>query len=536
MGTFWNTLKEQFGKVFNRMTPFQRSMVITVTIVSVVTLAAVMMWASKAEYAVLYSGLAGKDAGRIVEKLREMKVDFQLESDGTTILVPTRKMRELRIEFASLGLPHSGEIGYEIFDKTNIGMTAFVQKLNYHRALEGELARTITQLDEVEQARVHIVIPEPALFEEEKKQTTASVVVRVAPHASLTKRQVQGIAYLVAYSVEGLSIHNVNIVDTNGNVLTENQDPSETVQLTARQLDLQRNVEKHLSEKAQTLLDGVLGPGKSQVRIAVTMDFDQVERTKEMYDPEKSSIRSEERSEITSTGGLNGEEGGESNEENNVTNYEIDKTVEHMVEAIGDIQKISASVLVDGTYPAAAKGAGAGEKKFQERSATELAAIGDMVKNAIGYDASRQDQISVICFPFERGHLEEEEDAMKAAEKKDFWMAVAQKVFIGLLVILAILFFRSLVKKTQTFARQMLPPAPGNPPAMLGAPDRTSPMAQLEQGGTVVPELAEEGLTSDAVKRSQVQRRAKKYVKENPKEATQIIRTWMAEDIYGAKE
>lgn len=535
MGTFWKSVKEEFGKIFNRMTPFQRSMVITVTIVSIVALVAVMLWASKAEYAVLYSGLAGKDAGRIVEKLREMKVEFQLENDGTTILVPDRKMRELRIEFASLGLPHSGEIGYEIFDKTNIGMTAFVQKLNYHRALEGELARTITQLDEVEQARVHIVIPEPALFEEEKKETTASVVVRVASHASLTKRQVQGIAYLVAYSVEGLSIQNVNIVDTNGNLLTDNQDASETIQLTARQLDLQRNAEKYLVEKAQSLLDGVLGPGKSQVRIAVTMDFDQVERTKEMYDPEKASIRSEERSEVTSSAGPNGEGGGESNEENNVTNYEIDKTVEHMIEAVGDIQRISASVLVDGTYPAA-KGNEAGEKKFQERSATELAAIGDMVKNAIGYDASRQDQISVICYPFERGHLEEEEDAMKAAETRDFWMGVGQKVFIGLLVILAILFLRSLVKKGQSFARQMLPPAPVNPPAMLRAPEKASTMAQIEQAGGALPELEEEGLTSDAMKRSQVQRRVKKYVRDNPKEATQIVRTWMAEDIYGAKE
>jgi flagellar M-ring protein FliF len=535
VGTFWNTLKEQFGKIFNRMTPFQRSMVITVTIVTVVTLAAVMMWAGKSDYSILYSGLAGKDAGRIVEKLREMKVDFKLENDGTSIMVPTRKIHELRIEFASLGLPHSGEIGYEVFDKTNIGMTAFVQKLNYHRALEGELARSIAQLDEVESARVHIVIPEPALFEEDKKEATASVIVRIAPHSSLSKRQVQGIAYLVAYSVEGLSNRNVNIVDTNGNILTDYMDNSESIQVTARQLDLQRNVEKYLSEKAQSLLDGVLGQGKSQVRIAVVMDFDQVERTKEMYDPERTAVRSEERNEVTSNAGQEGQPSGKSNEENNVINYEIDKTIEHLVEAVGDVKRISASVLVDGTYKPVTKGNGQEEMQFQERPDAELAAIGDMVKNAIGYDGSRQDQISVLCYPFERSHLVDEENSMKASEKRDFWMAVAEKLFLGLLVIMALLFLRSVVKKGQKFARQMLPPAPQKPQAMLG-PERMSPMAQIEHSENAIPELEEEGLTSDALKRSQIQRRVKKYVKENSKEATQLIRTWIAEDTYGAKD
>lgn len=306
------------------MTPVQRSMVITVTIMSLVVLIGVMIWAGRTDYAILYSGLDPKDAGGIAEKLREMKVDFRLENGGTTVLVPSRKTQELRIEFASLGLPRSGEMGYEVFDKTNIGMTDFVQKLNYHRALEGELARTICQIEGVEQARVHVVIPEPALFQEDKKETTASVVLRLAPHISLTKRQVQGIAYLVAYSIEGLTIHNVNIIDATGNILTDSMDPSQAIQATSRQLELQRDVERYLREKAQSLLDGILGGGKSEVRIAVAMNFDQVERTKESYDPEKSSIRSEQRSEVTSSGGQASPGGGNS-EENNTTNYELTK-------------------------------------------------------------------------------------------------------------------------------------------------------------------------------------------------------------------
>ncbi len=529
MGTFWNNFKEQTSKIFNRMTPLQRSMVITVTIVSVVALVAVMTWASRTDYSPLYSGLTGKDAGRIVEKLREMKVDFQLENSGTTILVPTRRMHELRIEFASMGLPRSGEIGYEVFDKTNIGMTSFVQKLNFHRALEGELSRTICQLDEIDQARVHIVIPEPALFEEDKKLTTASIVIRISPHADLTKKQVEGIAYLVAFSVEGLSAHNVNIVDTNGNVLTESMDPSQVIQVTSRQMELQRNVESYLKEKAQSLLDGILGPGKSHVRISVVMDFDRIEQTKEMFDPERMVVRSEERSEITSSGGQQEQSGGNSSEETNITNYEIDKTIEHLVESVGEIERVSASVLVDGVYKVVTNAQGEETQQFEERPASEMVIITEVVKNAIGYDASRSDQISVQCYPFDTTYMQEERQAMAAAEKRTFWMSVAERLFLGILVVLALLFLKSVVKKSQRFARQLLPPAPVQRPQALEPGSAPQQIMESTDVDAIRAELESEKLPLEHIRQVEIHRRIKDYVKEKPNEATQLLRSWMIE-------
>ena len=512
------------------MTPLQRSMVITVTIVSIVALVAVMTWASRADYSPLYSGLTGKDAGRILEKLREMKVEFQLENEGTTILVPTRRMHELRIEFASLGLPRSGEIGYEVFDKTNIGMTAFVQKLNFHRALEGELARSICQLDEIDQARVHIVIPEAALFEEDKKETTASVVVRVSPHADLTKKQVEGIAYLVAFSVEGLSAHNVNIVDTNGNVLTESMDPSQAIQVTSRQMELQRNVESYLKEKAQSLLDGILGPGKSHVRISVVMDFDRIEQTKEMFDPERMVVRSEERSEITSNSGQQELSGGNSSEENNITNYEIDKTIEHLVESVGEIERVLASVLVDGVYKTMTKDEGEEIQQFEERPASEMATITEVVKNAIGYDASRSDQISVQCYPFDTSYMDEERQAMAASEKRTFWMSVAERIFLGVLIVLAFLFLKSVVRKSQRFARQLLPPAPARRPQALETGSTPQRIMESSDVDAIRAELENEKVPLKHVRQKEIHRRIKEYVVEKPNEATQLLRSWMIED------
>jgi flagellar M-ring protein FliF len=535
VGTFWKSFKEQFNKIFNRMTPVQRSMVITVSILSLVVLIGVMVWAGRTDYSTLYSGLDPKDAGRIAEKLRELKVEYKLENGGSTVMVSSRKVQELRIEFASLGLPRSGELGYEVFDKTNIGMTDFVQKLNYHRALEGELARTIIQIEGIEQARVHIVIPEPALFQEDKKETTASVVLRLSPHITLSKRQVQGIAYLVAYSIEGLSINNVNIIDSSGNILTDSQDPSQVVQATSRQLELQRDVEKYLRDKAQSMLDGILGVGKSQIRVAVTMNFDQVEKTMESYDPEKTVVRSEQRTEVTSEGTQTGQPG--STEENNVTNYEIDKTVEHLVESVGEISRISASVLVDGVYKATTNEKGEASKEYQERPASELKMISEVVKNAIGFDASRQDQISVQCFRFDNSKMDEELAAMKAVEKKEFWTSVIQKVLLGVLAILAFLFLRSIVKRSQKIARELLPAVP--PTTRPSLPGVTATYPQLAQTGqqvdVVIPEL-EEALPVETVKRTEIQRRVKAYVKEKPREATQLIRSWMIEEQHGSKE
>jgi flagellar M-ring protein FliF len=204
----------------------------------------------------LYRNLDSQEAGQIIDQLRGSKVPYRISEGGTEILVPSSKINDVRLNLAAQGYPKSGIIGYEIFDQTNLGMTDFLQKVNYRRALEGELTKTISSLKEVESARVHLVIPEQRLFKEDEKQPTASVVLYLNRSKPLSQRQIEGIAYLVSSSVEGLPAENVTILDASGRLLSAPRQTDQLAQLSSSQLDVKKNIEAYLQEKAQSMLDG----------------------------------------------------------------------------------------------------------------------------------------------------------------------------------------------------------------------------------------------------------------------------------------
>ncbi|MGB9913478.1 MAG: flagellar basal-body MS-ring/collar protein FliF, partial [Candidatus Kapaibacteriota bacterium] len=257
----------------------------------------VVQTSTKVEYATLFTQLDPTEAGKIVEKLKEKKIQYKLEDNGTTILVDKSKVYDTRISIAAEGLPESGVVGYEIFDKTNLGMSEFVQKLNYRRALEGELAKTIGSLSGVKKARVHIVIPEKALFAAEQKQPTASVTLQLAGENALSRLNIRGIQNLVASSVEGLTPNNVTVVDHRGRIISESDiDPNSMLGKTQTQHEQQIRVEQYLTNKVQSLLDGVLGPGNSEVRVSAELDFTQIEKTITDFNPDKQVVRSEQSS------------------------------------------------------------------------------------------------------------------------------------------------------------------------------------------------------------------------------------------------
>lgn len=390
----------------------------------VVALCFFISWATRPEYSLLYSGLSFEDAGQIIDKLKEQKIPYKLKDGGRTILVPTSQVYETRINLAMEGIPRGGQMGFEIFDNTGlIGMTNFMERINYQRALQGELARTIESLEEIQRARVHLVLPEESPFIGEKSKPRASVVVLLKQGRYLRKDQVLGIAKLISGSVSDLELENVTVVNQKGEVLFGGEETSSPVYLTANQIDTKKQVEEYLAGKVRTLLSSVLGPDRVVVKVDARLNFDQITRTEEYYDPESrvvlSEIRREESSEKTETpiGGspgaktnlgqgtllTSGNPGKETREETSVQ-YAINKKVEQIVEGVGNIERISVAVAVDGTY----KKTPEGKMEYIPLSNDEIEKLTSMVKQAVGYDESRGDTVTVTNVPFDTSFRLEE--------------------------------------------------------------------------------------------------------------------------------
>ena len=487
---------DQLLNVWKRMNPNQR-LLAGFSLLGVGALVALLLgWAGRPDYQILYTGLKAEDGGKIVEKLRQRKTPFELRDGGSTVLVPAQSVYETRLSLATDGLPHNGGVGYELFDKTNFGMTDFVQKLNYQRALEGELTRTVQGLDEVEQARIHIVIPEPKLYTEERTSPTASVVLKLRGGARLSQGQVHGVTHLVASSVEGLKPEDVTIIDTNGNVLSKGHSDGGVAGLSSDQLELQQNVETYLAHKAQSMLDEVLGPNHAVVQVNALLDFEKIDRTTESYDPDNQVVRSEEKNDSQGQGSAN------EKTTSSVVNYEISKSVEHVANAVGGIKKLTVAVMVDGVYITDTKG----NRTYSARTADELTKIRNIVKNAVGIDAKRGDELAAANVAFDTSTLDAVQKDMKKAETMRLAGKVGGKLGIVVVALVLVVLLRSSFKGVgQTFS-------PG------GAPG-----AQMEE---VTGELE----TPEQVARRRMEERVARLARERPQEVALLVRAWMREE------
>lgn len=525
---------------------------------------------TKVEYATLFTQLDPTEAGKIVEKLKEKKIPYKLEDNGTTILVEKNKVYDTRISIAAEGLPESGIVGYEIFDKTNLGMSEFVQKLNYRRALEGELAKTISSLNGVKKARVHIVIPEKALFEKDQKEPTASVTLQLAGEGSLSKLNIRGIQNLVASSVEGLSPNNVTVVDHRGRILSETElDPNSVLGKTQSQHEQQIRVEQYLTNKVQSLLDGVLGPGNSEVRVSAELDFTQIERTITDYNPDRQVVRSEQ-SITQSSRTVDSLQYPAPNrtveQSNTITNYEIPQTIERIVNGVGTIKRITVGALINGTYRITEKD-GKKQVEYIPRTEEELRKLEEIVKNAVGFDPNRNDQISIVNVPFdtqapEPEILEQPAPWYLQPEYLRLWGLLAA---ILLTIILITIFFHSRQVKETTRIAMALP----EPRKMLEEEKEdiereleglrtadeqllflpTEMPEQLllteETGGVTIPEetvdlsiikkptikLAETAaFTEEALMKREIRERIKEYIDTNPTDAAKLVRMYLVQE------
>jgi flagellar M-ring protein FliF len=481
-------LLSDFWKGFSVLPPARMMIILLVAAATVAGVWGLVYWANQADYKVLFSNLSAEDASGIVAKLQEKKIPYELSGGGGTISVPSGQVTEVRLEMASQGLPQGGGVGFEIFDQKNLGATEFEQQLNYRRALQGELARTINSLEEIQQCRVHLAIPKDSLFVEEQKRPTASVTLKLKNGRTLRPDQIEGIGHLVASSVEGLSPADVMVVDSKGNILSRKQDESRLGKMTASQVEYQTNLEKDMANRIQTMLEKVVGQGKAVVRVAAELDFSVMEKTEELYDPESPVIRSTQKQTEKSTppaGATNAKSAEEKLDE--VINYEINKTVNKTVMPVGEIQKLSIAVLVDGNYTKDKKG----EEKYQPRDKKELDSIEDLVRKSAGFNATRGDQISVTNMPFRAMSDEELNTPVPWTERvSDFTPYLKYLLIIVTLVLVFLFVFKPIagsvaeMGRIQAVSVRQVPQAVPELRGPAAAPMLTNPLEERAMNET----------------------------------------------------
>ncbi len=421
----------------------------------------------KETFTTLFSGLSTEDASAIVARLKEQKVPYQLGMGGSAIYVPKEKVYDVRLLLASQNaLPGAGGVGYELFDKTNYGMTEFMQNINYKRAIQGELARTINQMPEVKGSRVHIAVPEKTLFTDREKAVTASVFLKLKPGKVLAKEQIFGIVHLVAGSVEGLKPENVVIIDSGGRMLHKTGDPNSAVMLSGQQFELQQSVERKLEDSIQSMLNRFIPATKSVVRASVELNLRKVEKVEEEYVPNKSAVTAEKKSKERSqnqagkAGGVPGvasnvpgagakkdqpqqQDGGSktslSEREDSQISYDVSKSVKKIVEPFGDVKKISLALVIDGKYEKV-KGQKGEETRYSPRSQKELTDIKNLVARAVGLDEERGDKLEVINMPFEVEQYGDDKGLIDQAERKEMIFTFAKYGFYVIILLSIFLF------------------------------------------------------------------------------------------------
>ena len=430
-------------------------------------------WSGRPDYQNLYVNLSAADAGLIIERLKGQQIPYRLAANGSCIQVPAEKIHELRMVMASEGLPQGAGVGFEVFDNAKLGMTEFLQNVNYQRALQGELSRTINQIDEIESSRLHLVMPEQTLFVEAERPASASVVLKLKPGRHLNQNQIQGIVHLVSSSLSGLEPENVTVVDNRGKLLAGRDDASSEQALSSDQFVYQRRMETTLENRVKTMLEEVLGPNKAIVRVSCDLNFVRHEETEEKYLPDNQVVRSEQLFNETTSGQGNlpiGVPGVRSNTEqgaigtdvnptppiNNrestvfqkhdqTKNYEIGKVISRKVMPFATLQRVSAAVIVDGSYAPVAtkKKKSAPEWQYVARGPEEMQQFERIVKRAINYSETRGDAVEIQNIPFETSQIETAPETPTTGG----WSATLKRyqfvfdfLLVGLFIVMSFLF------------------------------------------------------------------------------------------------
>ena len=521
-------MAEQFGNIFSglsgiffQMNTRQKTELFMITLMTIAVFSLIVWWAGRTQFEVLFYDMSSSEIGTVIEKLKESNVSYKLENGGTKILVPTDQVQELRLKLARQGLPESGLIGYEIFDKSNLGMSNFVQQINYRRALEGELSRTLNQMEEIRNARVHIVIPEDKLFKEDQHSPSASVILTLVSSSGLSQSHIKGIARLISSSVEGLVPEQVTIIDSHGNVLSKGESPNSMLANTSYRLELQLAVEEALIVKSQEMLERVVGSGNSITRVNAQLDFETIERTREIFDPDGQVVRSEQ---FTNTS-VTGTDTAQTSKESVTTKYEINRTLEKVMNSAGNIERLTIAVLINGKY-VKSDNPDDGEKvemRYEPRSEKEINDLTNIVKTAVGYDEERGDKIEVIGMKFDDTGEVLSVSIIEETEIPLDYIDLSKKGGMVLIALVVLYLLRSMSKNSGTVKGQA--GIQSNYPVMSAAQAGTIALPKE----TDFPKLGDSVLP-EAIERNKIQSQISRYSVDQSVEATSLLRSWLMED------
>lgn len=526
------------------------------------------------EMKLLYTDLSSIDSGAIAAKLEETAIPYEISSDGSRIVVPGDQVGRARMLLASAGLPNGGSMGYEIFDKqSGFGTTNFIQNVNQVRALEGEIARTITSLDNVRSARVHIVLPQRELFSREERRSSASVFLGLQSDNPLDKGQISAIQSLVASAVPNLKSSNVSVIDSNGNLLAKGDGEEDGI-MTMKAEDLRRSFENRLQAKIEEQVSRIVGYGKVTAIVTAEMDFDQVNLSEELYNPEGQVLRSTQSTQESSSEtepsanevsvannvpGVGGDllsDGGasaESNRVEEVANYEISKTIRNIVRETGEIERLSVSVLIDGRYITDEEG----NRTYEARPQAEIQNILSLVRTAIGYNEDRGDIVEVINQQFAQIDTDEDvvDDRFFMGVEKSALVDAAEIIVVAIMVVLVVLLVlrpmvssimsadlsnKNSMSMDEILQNDLLAASPSNPalaPPQTGAQPQIGADGQplIAGSGGYDGEDEDEDSMIDIkgiegkVKASTV-KKVEEIVDSYPTETVSVLRSWMSQE------
>ena len=540
-----------FDKVFTQIKNFLKSLGPKKIFASIVTaclifggMGALFLWAGNTTYVPLMSNLNPEDANNIIRVLREKHIPFKIDVTGKNVSIPTESVYELRLELATMGLPQTSVVGYEIFDKQTLGTTSFLQKINQKRAQEGELMRTINTIRGVKRSRVHLATPQKSTFVEDQKKTTASVVLDLEAGVHLNEKQVYGIGNLVARGVEGLDVADVVIMNSDGKVLSRN--PSDPLTAaTATQLEYQNKIESDFERRIESVLSHVVGEGRVVAKVTADLDFSQINETQTTYDSDGTAIRSVEKHNDNMNGTRPGPQGAagnvanapgqnpainsnavktETSKNNEVTNFEIPQTIRRTSRSVGSIKHISVAVVLDGKT---VKVVGKDTKvttKTESWPAEKLKEFEDIAAGAVGLDRKRGDSIEIKSMEFTHEDFEEAQRVVIEKENKSY---VQNLIIYGVIGLIVMLFFMFVVRPfIKWVTENTIDSVDTFLPQTIEELERMQKNQNLQTLEDIVP-LLPENADPAKVEGEMIKEKIISLIDANPHKAALILKDWL---------
>ena len=509
---------DNFRNLWERTSLIHRVMLLAIVLACGGAAALLVGWARKPDMAMLYSGLSAEDAAKVVDKVRDAGVQYELTAGGSTVNVPAEKVYSLRLTMASAGLPAGQAKGYRILDESKIGTSPFKERINYIRAVEGELAKTIQLLEGVAMARVHVVKPEATLFAGQKNAASATVALRTQPGWRLTPSNIAAIVHLVAGSVEGLMPEKVVVVDSRGKLLSGEGVKNELAGKAGSFLDYKSRVEEYLAGKAEDMLAAALGPNRASVRVDAIIETSRTDETKETYDPTKIIAKEEMKSKssvpVGASAGGEAKSGVKTTEENIVSEYKVSRTVQQRTDLPGQVKSLTVAAFVDLSPPKKAEG----DESETPAATLQIKDVEEIIRNAIGLKTTDTLKVVSATFPqaAETLQLPEEEGGMFTPA---FLLDMARRFSLGILVIGALLVLKMFRGKKKKSSEET--------PALEGQGDMPALTAQTA-GVNLLPGALPQA--NAELLKAQITN----ALQENPEEVKRLFLSWVNSDKGGA--